>query len=45
MSSWKLPFFVVVLFVLLMNESFAQKRDSSLMMGIIHNGDTIIHKI
>lgn len=44
MSSWKLPVFIVVLILFFMNDSFAQKRDSSSMMGIIHNGDTIIHK-
>lgn len=44
MSSWKLPVFIVFLILFFMNDSFAQKRDSSSMMGIIHNGDTIIHK-
>ncbi len=44
MSSWKLPVFVVILFVFFMNESFAQKSDSSFVMGFIHNGDTIIYK-
>lgn len=39
-----LPVIAVVLFVFSLNESFAQERDSLFMMGIIQNGDTVIHR-
>ena len=44
MRSWKLLFFGFVFIVFYMNGAFAQERDSSVMMGFVHNGDTIIHR-
>lgn len=40
----KLLLFVAVFLTCIFNESTAQKSDDSFMMGIIENGDTIIHK-
>ncbi len=39
-----LPVIVVVLLIFSLNESFAQEKDSIIMMGVIQDGDTIIHK-
>jgi hypothetical protein len=40
----KLTFFLMLLFFFCANESVAQRKDTTFMMGIIQNGDTIIHK-
>lgn len=44
MKRLKIPVFALLLLVFSLNDSFAQERDSSFMMGIIQNGDTIIHR-
>lgn len=40
----KLWAYVIVLILFFLDESVAQEKDDSFMMGIIQNGDTIIHK-
>ncbi len=40
----RIPFFVAVFMTCFLNESLGQKTDDVFMMGIIENGDTIIHK-
>lgn len=44
MKRLKIPVFVLLLLVFSLKGSFAQERDSTFMMGIIKNGDTIIHR-